>query len=90
MIAQPATAQFCVQSWFAWHVQGSAVQVSVFVSRFGFGTSASPPPVPASNPAPELDPPELDDEPVVSVSSDLHADAKTNEAAARVTATRRR
>jgi hypothetical protein len=77
-MSQLGTVHDCVQSWFALHAQTSvALQPIVFVSRAGFGTSASPPPVPESPPLPELElaPPELDDEPVVSPSSDLQAEA---------------
>lgn len=80
-ILQPGTVQLCVQSSSFLHSQGSAaVQPIVRVVRGGFGTSASPPPVPESPVLPELElaPPELDDEPVSSPSSDLQAETTTN------------
>lgn len=89
-IEQPATVQLCVQSSFALHSQGSpAVHPMVRVVRGGFGTSASPPPVPP--PPPELEaPPELDEEPVLSPSSDLHAVTRNNAAIVSMIAERRR
>lgn len=75
---QPGTVQLWVQSSSFLHSHGSpAVHPMVRVVRGGFGTSASPPPVPESFVPPELAPPELDDEPVVSPSSDLQAETTT-------------
>lgn len=59
-ILQPETVQFWVQSSFALHSQGSfETQPSVRDVRAGFGTSASPPPVPPSS---VLEPDEEDED----------------------------
>ena len=89
-ISQLATVQLCVQSSFALHSQRSvALHPMVRVVRGGFGTSASPPPVPESLPLPELEPPELDDEPVSSPSSDLQASTPKSPSPSRTLATTR-
>lgn len=79
-ISQLGTVQLCVQSSLALHSQRSvALHPMIRVVRWGFGTSASPPPVPESFVPPELElaPPELDEEPVSSPPSDLQAEITT-------------
>jgi hypothetical protein len=87
---QPGTVQLAVQSWFASHSHGeAAVQPMVRDSRFGAGTSASPPPVPESEPPLELVEPEEEEE-VEESSSDLHAPTRTDANARQTTRDRRR
>jgi hypothetical protein len=85
-ILHPETVQLCVQSSSFLHSHGSVpLQPIVRVVRGGFGTSASPPPVPESPAPPELAPPELEDDPVSSPSSDVQAETTKNAPKTRAT-----